>query len=361
MQNITPKHYLALLHNIWFSQRLLLSLFSSDNNYQYVYDNLSYNLLETYWLRKKQIEYILQNKNKINLEYIEKKLLERNTKIVCYTDRNYPSELKNISNPPFLLYVRWNISSWPKFAIIWSRSTSSYANRVISNIVPDLCKYFTIVSWWAMWCDSMSHISALSNNWSTISVIWTWINIDYPLNNKQLYDDIVKSNWAIISIFPFSEVWNPYNFPIRNEIVSWLCKWILVVEAKEKSWSLITSKLALEQWKDVFAIPGDIFRTTSLWCNRLILNWEAKIVISSEDILNEYNINTRNIKTEKNIISFDDEIEKEIFDKLTIDSLSASKLSQVLNIDIQTIGFKLSMLEIKWYIRKSSWANYILN
>jgi len=347
--------YLLLLHNIWFSQKNLSFIFKNTQNYREVYENISYNILETYWIRKNQIEYILLEKKKINLNYIRQNIEKRNTNIITIKDKDYPEILKNIPKPPYLLYIRWKLEFGASIAVVGARKITPYWEKCIENIIPEVSKYFTIISGWAAWCDSLAHKQTLLSKWKTISVIGTGINIDYPNPNKKMYDDIVDSWGVIISIFPFLEVWNPYNFPVRNEIVAWLSTGILIVEAKEKSWSLITAKLALDLWKDLFAIPWDIFKLSSAGCNFLIWNWEAKLVKNHIDILSEYNIsysNSTNSSKNKNKIIFSDSYEEEIYKILTLESYTIDELSIKLWYNIQTLNFKISMMEINLLIKK---------
>jgi len=351
MKNI---EYLLLLHNIWFSQKNLSYIFKNHVRYKDIYEKISYNLLETYWMRKKQIESILEQKKKINLDFIKINIKKRNTSIITVKDIQYPEILMHISNPPYVLYIRWKIDSSASIAVVWSRDISLYWKKVIENIIPKISKYFTIISWWAAWCDTKAHKETLLSKWKTICVIGTWINIDYPTQNKTLYDNIVKNWWGIVSIFPFNEQGNPYNFPIRNEIVAWLSVWVLIIEAREKSWSLITAKLALDLWKDLFSIPWDIFKQTSTWCNNLILKWEAKLIKNYKDILLEYNISfSSQLKIiSKNKIIFSDNYEENIYNALTLDSYSLDELYINLWYNIQLLNFKISMMEINMLIKK---------
>ncbi len=236
---------------------------------------------------------------------------------------------------------------------------TSYWENVIKNFVPEIGKYFTIISGWAYGCDSFSHEIALKNKTKTISVIWTWIDINYPSTNKKLFENIIKNSWAIISIFPFWEPPNSYNFPIRNEIVAWLSQAIFVVEAREKSGSLITVKLGLDLWKDIFTVPWEIYKQNSLWCNKLIYSWEAKMVLSPEDVLLEYNIsNKKCIKSQKH---FSDDIEKEIYDLLLTRPLTIDELVLHTWFDMQVVLLKIAILELSCLINKNiSWKYGII-
>ncbi len=356
------KIYLAWLHYIWFTHKKLHKIFLKKQNYKEIFEKINYNFLKQKWFSEKQINTILKRYKEINLNSLKEKLINRKVKIITIFEENYPNNLKNINNPPFLFYIRWEIDNSPKLAIIWSRKISSYWNKIIEGLTPDLIKYFQIVSGWAAWCDTKAHKESLKNFWKTIAIIWTWIDIDYPVENEKLFWEIAKS-WAIISIFPVWEVGNSYNFPVRNEVVSWLSSWILIVEAREKSWSLITAKLWLDLWKDLFATPWDIFKWGSVWTNNLIKNWEAKLVSNSQDILEEYNISTKKNKNfninKKN--NFNDKIEEAIYQLLIIDSLNLDELSKKLKIDISTISFKVSNMEIYWLIKKWIWWKYEVN
>ncbi|EKE26640.1 MAG: hypothetical protein ACD_4C00210G0001, partial [uncultured bacterium (gcode 4)] len=156
--------------------------------------------------------------------------------------------------------------------------------------------------------------------------------------------------------FPIWTLWDSFNFPIRNEIIAWISSWTLVTEAWDKSWTLITANLALELNKEVFIIPWDITRETSIWSNKLIQNWLWKLVMNSEDILDEYNIYKNSIQ--KREIVFSDNIEEEIYNLIKNDIKNSSEISQILEIDIITINFKLSMMEINGMISLNIWWEY---
>lgn len=349
--------YLVALHSIWISQRKLSVIFEKSENYKEFYEKINFSNLKSFF-NEKEIEKILERKLQIDLNKINKIIHEKNVEIITIKDEKYPKLLKEIANPPYFLYVRWQIDNSPKIAVIGSRKMTSYWENAIWKIIPTLSKYFTIVSWWAMWCDSEAHIETIKNEWKTLAIIWTGIDIDYPTFNKKLYDEIIKKWWWIISIFPLWEPGNVYNFPIRNEIISWLSVWVLVIEAQEKSWTLITVNLALEQWKDIFSIPWDIFRTNSLWCNNLLKNGNAKMVTCSEDILEEYNINTLNTSQKTEKISFVNELESIIYETLLLESFSVDDLMKKLNLWLTDLSVNLSMLEIRWIIKKWEWGKY---
>ncbi len=350
--------YLAALHKIGLTHKLLHQIFKEKNNYKEVFENINYNFLKKLNLTEKQIENILKNYEKINLKNISDTLEKLKVKIITFNDKNYPESLKHISNPPFLLYIRGKLDNNPKIAIVWTRKISTYWEKVIENFTPDLSKYFTIVSGWAAGCDTKAHKETLKNNWKTIAVIGTGIDRNYPISNKKLYDEIFQV-WAIISIFPLGEVWNPYNFPIRNEIIVGLSLWVVVVEAAIKSGSLITANLALDYWKDLFAIPGEIIKINSSWTNKLIASGEAKMVLKVNDILEEYNIQFNKKQKKKNII-FSDNIEESIYNLLLKNEANIEQISKNLDLDISTLLIKISFLEINGFIWKNNNGIYYI-
>lgn len=354
------KIYLALLHTLWFSHRKLHEIFAKKQNYKEFYDNLSQEFLWKYKLTEKLISTILERNKKYNIEFIKKNISNRGVEIITVFDYNYPEELLHISQVPFVIYLRWTLDSSQKFSVVWTRKISSYGKKIIETIIPDISKYFVIVSGWAAWCDTHAHKITL-NAWNkTFSVIWTWIDQDYPTGNIKLYTDIVKNWWGVLSIFPIWEVWNPYNFPIRNEIVAGLSVGTLVVEAQIKSGTMITSNQCLDLWKDLFAVPGDIYLNNSWGCNDLIKKWSAKLVTNSLDILEEYNIWSKKVNNSITKIEkiFIDDIEKSIYNLLLIEKYNINELSKKLNIDVRTLAFKLSMLEISGNIKKTLSGDY---
>lgn len=347
--------YLALLHKIWFTHKNLFEIFSMKNlDFKLFYENLSFENLKKYKISENKILQILGNKKNLDEKNIFEKIDKLQVKIITFFDDDYPENLKNIFNPPFLIYVRWDLS-WNFLAFVWSRDISSYWKKIIEKFTPEVWKYFWIISWWAAWCDAYSHKISLENNIKTIAIFWTWIDVFYPEFNKNLFEEILKKWWALVSCFPIWEPGNKYNFPIRNEIVAWWSKWVFIVEAKHKSWSLITANLALDLWKDLFTSPWDIFRQNSTWCNELLLKWEAKMVLTSKDILSEFNINPKNIEKNKEII-FNDDLEKDIYNILLNEPLNIDQISSKLQIDISTSSLKISFMELSMLIKK--WDNW---
>lgn len=245
------------------------------------------------------------------------------------------------------------------FWVVGSRKITSYGKSVISQIVPDISQVFPIVSGWAAWCDTYAHKSALDTWNTTIVVVGTWIDQTYPVSNEKLFTEIVQSWWAVISIFRIWEPGNPYNFPVRNEVVVWLCRGVLVVEAKKKSGSLITSRLALDLGKDLFSIPWSITSLASTGTNLLIKKGEAKCVTESIDILEEYDVLIKQ-SSHKDKIPLLDNIETEIYALISSEHIGIDALSYELGYPSNEISMKISLLELRGIIKKDISGKYLL-
>jgi len=350
--------YLAALHYVWISQKKLFVIFEKNKNYRSFFEGISRNTLQEYAFSEKQISVILERKHKCKLEKIRGALENRKAKIITIRDDIYPQYLREIPNPPYVFYLRWHIDNAPKISVVWSRKITTYGKNVISKIIPEISKYFVIVSGWAAGCDTESHKSCLQAQWKTLCVVGTWIDQDYPVPNKTLYDTIVASWWWVLSIFPVWEVGNPYNFPVRNEVVAWLSLGTLVIEAQKKSWTLITAGLSLDLWKDLFAVPWDISKSSSEGTNNLIKDGAAKLVINADDVLEEYNIKPAQDKKIVTKVKFACKIEKMIYEFLFLESLTIDEMVQMTGIDLLTITSKLSMMELSWIIKKWLWWKY---
>ena len=211
--------------------------------------------------------------------------------LVCYESRHYPSLLREVDAAPPILFVRGSLSSLGRrhFAVIGSRSATIYGKRNAYWMAQELSKAgLQICSGLASGIDSKAHEGALDSGAKTIAVIGTGIDRVYPSQNKKLAQRIVE-NGALISEFPIGTPPYSSNFPRRNRIISGLASGTLVVEANTKSGSQITARLAMEQNRDVFAIPGPIASPHSRGCHHLIKQG-AKLVEEPADILEELGV-----------------------------------------------------------------------
>jgi DNA processing protein len=222
----------------------------------------------------------------------ELKLASRyNLKIITIGDEDYPKNLTFIPDPPIVLYVKGELKAQDRLsvAVVGSRHASFYGLTKALEFALDLSlQGFTIVSGMARGVDTAAHKGALKNKGRTIAVIGSGFRHIYPAENKEVAQEIAK-NGAVISEFPIDTEPLKQNFPRRNRVISGLSLGVLVVEAAQNSGALITADFALEQGREVFALPGEVDSKTSFGTNELIKQG-AKLVSDVEDILEEFNL-----------------------------------------------------------------------
>jgi DNA processing protein len=209
-------------------------------------------------------------------------------KLVSITDKEYPRNLSKIYYPPSILYLHGEFCANDEqaLAIVGTRAADRYGRLVTERLASELASMgITIVSGMARGIDSVAHTAALKSGGRTIAVLGSGLDVIYPPENKNLYNQI-SENGAVISEFPLGSDPDAVNFPKRNRIISGLSLGVLVIQASEKSGSLITASFALEQNREVFAVPGNIASKLSRGTNALIRRG-AKLVDSIEDILGE--------------------------------------------------------------------------
>lgn len=219
----------------------------------------------------------------------ELSLLEKTGgKVVTLKDGDYPTRLKDIYDPPALLYLRGELRIEDELAvaIVGSRKTSAYGREVTEKIGEDLARHgVTVVSGMARGIDSVAHKGALQGGGRTIAVLGCGVDVIYPPENRNLFYQIIERG-AILSEFPMGSPPEGGHFPRRNRIISGLSIGVVIVQASAESGSLITAGFALEQGREVFAVPGNVGAEGSRGTNQLIKEG-AKLVESSEDILEE--------------------------------------------------------------------------
>ena len=215
-------------------------------------------------------------------------LREIGGRVITLKDEEYPKRLRDIYDPPALLYVRGELKKEDELAvsIVGSRKTTPYGRWFTEKVSQELARYgVTIVSGMARGIDSLAHWGAISGGGRTIAVLGCGVDVIYPSENRNLFAKIIDHG-AILSEFPIGSPPEGGHFPRRNRIISGLSIGVVVAQASEKSGSLITAGYALEQGREVFAVPGNVGTESSRGTHRLIKEG-AKLVESSEDILEE--------------------------------------------------------------------------
>lgn len=276
-------------------------------------------------------------------------------KIIKKSSRDYPKILKEISNAPKQLYARGEL---PKnqdmnFSIVGTRAASEYGKTLAFKIAKELAELgFNIVSGLALGIDTQAHLGALAGNGKTIAVLGSG-TLDasiFPKENLALAKKIAASGGAVISEYEpeaKSEIW---YFPERNRIISGLSRGVLVVEAPEKSGALITARLALEQNRDVFAIPGSVFSKNSIGTNNLIKSG-AKMVTSVGDILEELNLAELKINKKENEKEKLTDEENAVLNIILKEPAHIDKICEIGKLPASRVMSIVSVLEIQGIIK----------
>jgi DNA processing protein len=279
--------------------------------------------------------------------------------IISLDDRDYPENLKNIHDPPIVLYVKGKLKAEDKFAIgiVGSRRASFYGLSSAEKFALDLSsKGFTIISGMARGIDTYAHRGALKQGGRTMAVMGSGFNHIYPQENKELAEEIAKKG-VVISEFPINTEPFKQNFPRRNRVISGLSLGVLVVEAARNSGALITADFALEQGREVFALPGKVDSNTSFGTNGLIKQG-AKLVSCVEDILEEINApitkNREGLNKIKNSPRFAsiNEAEDKVYNLLSDEAVQLDELVERTNLDVSKISDILLKLQVKKLVKQ---------
>jgi DNA processing protein len=217
------------------------------------------------------------------------KAVEARARILSPSDPEYPARLKEIYDPPAILFVKGSVEvlSQPGIAMVGTRHPTPYGSGMAERLATDLAgRGVVIISGLARGVDTASHRGAVAAKGKTVAVLGTGIDVMYPKENTRLTEQMLALGGALITEFPVGTAPTPQNFPIRNRIISGMSAGVLVVEAAEYSGTRITSRLALEQNRDVYAVPGNVTNKNS-WGPNTLIKQGAKLVATWEDVWEE--------------------------------------------------------------------------
>ena len=289
-------------------------------------------------------------------------LEQENNGVITVNDANYPAQLKEIADPPPVLFVRGNpeLLSLPQIAIVGSRNPSSLGEETAFNFAQTLSRHgFVITSGLALGIDGASHRGALAAQGYTVAVAGTGLDRVYPAFHKELAVEIVKTG-AMVSEFPPGTTAKANHFPRRNRIISGLCQGLLVVEAAKESGSLITARMALEQNREVFAVPGSIHNPLARGCNALIREG-AKLVETTQDIieeLNQYYQGDEKIPPDPMQSTLDLE-QQTLLNRVMFSPTSIDTLVENSGVSVEVISSMLLILELQGYLEATAGGCYM--
>jgi len=312
-------------------------------------------------LEPKVIDELTTRRIEINPDFELEKLKKIKGKVMTVLDPDYPKLLKEIYAPPPLIYYfgKLDLNNDFPLAVVGTRKISPYGQRVTQQIVSELATMgLTIVSGLALGIDACAHQAALEVSGKTIAVLGSGLDQIYPASNRRTGQEIIDSNGAVMTEFPLGMPPLKHNFPQRNRIISGLSLGTLVTEAGKKSGALITARYSLDQNREVFAVPGNIYNQGAYGPNKLI-KMGAKTVTESNDVLEALNLEqAQNFKTAKEVVP-DNETEKIVLELLTDQPVHVDKLSQCARLDISIVNSTLSIMEMKGMVKHLGNQEYV--
>ncbi len=301
-----------------------------------------------------------------NLQEIERKYdslrdkcERKGIKIITINDEEYPSNLKKIFNAPVILYYKGRLDASDEYSIgvVGTRYCSEYGYNSCTKIVEELAeKKIPIISGLAKGIDSVAHVTALKNNTLTYAVLGCGVDVIYPAENRKIYEEI-ESKGALISEYEPGAKPDKGNFPDRNRIISGISLGILVVETGLKGGSLLTTGFALDQNREIFAVPASIFQKRFEGTNDMIKKGVAKLTSSAEDILIELDFRLKDYLSDKEFVNEEKVLalnmfEKTLYDTLNHEPMYIDEISEKSNLSISDCLVYLLSLEFKSLIRQ---------
>lgn len=311
----------------------------------------------SFGIRREYIENMIESKKKWDLDREWELLAQANISFVSMEDANYPSKLRNLADAPYALFYRGKLpeDSGMSMAIVGARMCSEYGRGMAKEIAQELAAHdVSVISGMARGIDAAGHRGALLSGGDTYAVLGSGVDVCYPNYHKQLYYEIIQQGGVLSEYLPGTKPMS-WNFPRRNRMISALSDVVLVIEAKKKSGSLITADFALEQGKDVYALPGRVTDALSAGCNRLIAQGAGPI-LSVEDLLEELSLlplmasqNHEKLKSKKLPLEKDELL---VYGCLGLLPLRLEHILEKTGLNIQTASCILASLQQKGLIEE---------
>lgn len=307
------------------------------------------------------IESLRETRQTLDLDRLVGLVEASGAHVLTWDNSDYPSLLRQIPAAPPVIFVRGGfepVDQWA-VAIVGTRRLSAYGRLVAHNLATGLARNgITIVSGLARGIDGVAHRAALEADGRTIAVMGCGIDRVYPPEHRDLAHAIVAGQGALVTDFPLGTEPSSANFPARNRLISGLSLGVLVIEAGERSGALITARFALEQDREVFAVPGNINSPVSVGANRLIQQG-AKLVTGIEDILEELNLRMAGEQAAAQVVLPDSAEEAALLSQLSTQPLHVDDLGRLTGMPSYLISSTLTMMELKGMVQQVGGMNYV--
>ena len=357
------KYWLALSQFYKFGPVKFARLKSGFPNIKDAYNATLKELIRA-GIEEKTAEEFMIFRQQIEPDKLLENLQKEKVSALTIDDPAYPKLLKQIYDPPFILYYRGDpeIFSGFSLAIVGSRKFSPYGQLAAERLSAELAvNNLTIVSGLALGIDALAHGAAIAAGGKTIAVLGSGLDRQniYPSRNRYLADKITGGGGLIMSEYSLGTLPLKHHFPQRNRLISGLSQAVLVIEAGEKSGALITAFHALEQNREVFAVPGSIYSPTSAGTNRL-LKLGAKLVTGGGDIIEVLNLTEAAAYIENKKIIPESAEEEKIIASLSYEPLHIDELKQLTKLDTSIINSTLTVMEMKGLVKNLGNMQYVL-
>jgi len=315
--------------------------------------------LQAVGLSTKLVENIIKLRTDISLDKVWEDIQAQGVKVLTWQDDDYPSRLAECDNAPPVLYLRGDFlprDEWA-VAIVGTRRVAAYGRQVTEKISRSVASSgATVVSGLARGVDAIAHRSAIDAGGRTLAVLGCGVDRIYPPEHRQLYEQVI-ANGSLISEYPLGTPPDARNFPPRNRIISGLSLATVVVEAGEKSGALITANFALEQGRDVFAVPGSVLSPQSKGPN-LLIQRGAHPLLDAKEILEILELTLISEHREARVILPSDATEAQLYSILTHEPLHVDEIRAQTDLPIEKVTATLSMMELKGMVRQVSGMRY---
>jgi DNA processing protein len=318
--------------------------------------------LQSAGLDRRSIESLVEARGRLDLDEEMARVRAEGAQIITWSDKRYPPRLSQIHNSPPVLYVKGEIEPQDEWAVavVGTRSGTRYGRQMVEEIAGDLGRSgITVVSGLARGIDSLAHRAALRAGGRTIAVLGCGIDVVYPHEHRDLARNVIERG-ALVTEYPLGTKPEAGNFPPRNRIISGLSLGVFVVEAGKRSGALITADYALEQGREVFALPGNVNNRKSEGTNRLIQEGAAKLVMSVQDILEELNLTLVERQQEIRTMVPADENEARILEHISTEPVHVDEIGQKTDLPISEVTSTLAMMELKGMVRQVGGMNYVV-
>jgi DNA processing protein len=312
-------------------------------------------------LDRRSLENLLKARQTLDLDAELARLDKVGVQILTWEDPDYPRHLRHVYNSPPLLYVRGQIETRDEWAVavVGTRRLSVYGKEAARMMGSGLASAgVTVVSGMARGIDTLAHRSCLDSGGRTIAALGCGVDVVYPHENARLAAEIAERG-ALVSEYPLGTKPEAGNFPPRNRIISGLSLGTVVVEAGLGSGALITADFAVEQGRDVFAIPGNVFARASRGTNQLIQQG-AKLVTNVADVLEELNLTMVSEHAQAKAVIPENDTEALLLSYLSAQPLHVDALCQTVQLPIAQVSSTLALMELKGMVRQVGGMNYVL-